>query len=108
MGRPQHVDASTFDAEVKEAAMPVLVDFWAEWCLPCRRLGPTLEEIAEELDGRLKIVKVNVQEASELATSNGVLNIPTMIIFKNGEEATRIVGNRPKNRLLRELEPYLV
>lgn len=107
MGSLQHVDESNFEAEVKNASLPVLVDFWAEWCPPCRKLGPTLEEVAVELDGQLKIVKVNVQEASALATENGVMNIPTMIIFKNGEEAIRIVGNRPKNKLLRELEPYL-
>ena len=108
MGNIVHVDESNFEAEVKQSALPVLVDFWAEWCPPCRKLGPTLEEVSVELDGQMKIVKVNVQEVNTLATDNGVMNIPTMIIFKNGEEVTRIVGNRPKNRLLRELEPYLV
>lgn len=107
MGSIKHVDESNFEEEVKNAELPVLVDFWAEWCPPCRKLGPTLEEVAVELDGRLKIVKVNVQEASTLPGDNGVMNIPTMIIFKNGEEVTRIIGNRPKAKLLTDLEPYL-
>ncbi len=107
MGSVTHVDEQSFDAEVKEATLPVLADFWAEWCPPCRKLGPTLEEVAVDLEGQLKIVKVNVQEESALATQYGVMNIPTMIIFKDGEEVARLVGNRAKAALIEELRPYI-
>jgi thioredoxin 1 len=107
MGNIISVDETNFEAEVINASMPVLVDFWAPWCPPCRKLGPTLEKVAEELVGRLKIVKVNVQELSSLSTAYGVLNIPTMVIFKNGEEVTRIVGNRSQQKLVADIEPYL-
>ncbi len=107
MGHIQAVDENNFETEVIQASAPVLVDFWAEWCPPCKKLGPTLEQVAEELDGRLKIVKVNTQEAVALTTQYGIMNIPTMIIFKNGEEVTRLIGNKPLQKLIEEIEPYL-
>ncbi len=107
MGQLQTVDENNFEIEVTHAALPVLVDFWAEWCPPCKKLGPTLEQVAEELQGRLKIVKVNTQEAVALTTQYGIMNIPTMIIFKNGEEVTRLIGNKPLQKLIEEIEPYL-
>jgi len=107
MGSIMSVDESNFEGEVLTVAVPVLVDFWAEWCPPCRKLGPILEKVAVELDGQLKVVKVNVQEASALANQHGVMNIPTMIVFKDGAETTRFVGNRSQKKLIQELEPYL-
>lgn len=106
MGSLQQVDENTFEDVLGNSSVPVLVDFYADWCPPCRRLGPTLEEVAEELEGRLKIVKANV-ETTKIAGQYGVMNIPTMILFVNGEEAHRLVGNQAKQALLRELEPYL-
>jgi thioredoxin 1 len=107
MGSLQQVDQSDFQEVLdSSSAMPVLVDFFAEWCPPCRKLGPTLEELAGELEGRLRIVKVNV-DTSSVASQYGVMNIPTMILFKNGVEVSRLVGNQAKRALLKEVEPYL-
>jgi thioredoxin 1 len=108
MGSLQQVDQSDFQEVLdSSSSMPVLVDFFAEWCPPCRKLGPTLEELAGELEGRLRIVKVNV-DTSSVASQYGVMNIPTMILFKNGVEVSRLVGNQAKRALLKEVEPYLV
>lgn len=107
MENVQAVDENNFETEVMHASLPVLVDFWAEWCPPCKKLGPILEQIAEELIGRVKIVKVNTQEAVTLTAQYGIMNIPTMIIFKDGEEVTRLIGNRPPQKLIEELESYL-
>lgn len=106
MGSLQQVDESSFQTVIDSASVPVLVDFFAEWCPPCRKLGPTLEKLAEEMGDRLTVVKVNVDESS-LASQFGVMNIPTMIIFKDGEEVKRLVGNQSKHALEKELEPYL-
>lgn len=106
MSSLQQVDESNFSEVVSSSTIPVLVDFFAEWCPPCRRLGPTLEELAQDLTDRLTVVKVNVDESS-LASDHGVMNIPTMILFKDGEEVNRFVGNQSKRNLLKELEPYL-
>ena len=95
-----------FQAEVVESDKPVLVDFWAPWCGPCRVIAPHLEELAGERDD-LKIVKLNVDENPQTAASYNVMSIPTLLLFKNGAVAHQIVGARPKSRLLQELEPAL-
>lgn len=108
MGELKSLTEAEFETEVlKETSLPVLVDFWAPWCPPCRELGPILEIVAQELEGRLKIVKVNVQEITALPTEYGVLNIPTMILFKQGEEVTRLVGSKKKLKLIEELNSYI-
>ena len=105
-GALNEVTDANFQAEVIEAETPVLVDFWAPWCGPCRVVGPVLEEIAAEREG-LKIVKLNVDENQQTAAKFEVLSIPTMILFKGGEPAKKIIGAYPKKRLEAELEPAL-
>ena len=100
------VTDGNFAAEVLESETPVLVDFWAEWCGPCRVVAPILEEINEEQDN-LRVVKLNVDENQETAARYDVMSIPTMIVFRNGEVATKIIGAMPKRRLVQELEPVL-
>ncbi len=100
------VTDSTFQAEVIESETPVLVDFWAPWCGPCRMVGPVLEEIASERDD-VRIVKLNVDENQQTAGKYGVMSIPTMIIFKAGEPAKQIVGAQPKKKLVAEIEPVV-
>jgi thioredoxin 1 len=101
------VTDNNFQAEVLEHDKPVLVDFWAPWCGPCRVIAPSLEEIAEEQSDSLRIVKLNVDENQQTAAQYGVMSIPTLIVFKNGAAAKTIVGALPKKRLVQELEPAL-
>src|SRR5579875_2592078 len=98
---------STFDEEIKAAAEPVLVDFWAEWCGPCKMLAPILEEIAAENAGKLTVAKINVDDNLDLARRFEILSIPTMVLFKDGEPQLRIVGAKGKSQLLQEIQPYL-
>jgi thioredoxin 1 len=101
------VTTATFDAEVLKSSTPVLVDFWAEWCGPCRALGPILEEISDEYGSKLKIVKLNTDEESAIAIKYGISSIPTMNVFVNGEIVKTIVGAKPKPAMLKELESFL-
>lgn len=106
-GSVRTVDDSTFDEEIGSATSPVLVDFWAEWCGPCKMIAPILEEIAKEHDGSLKVLKLNVDDAPSTAQRFQVMSIPTLILFKAGVEAKRIVGAKPKGALLDEVTPFL-
>lgn len=96
-----------FDKDVLKSDTPVLVDFWAEWCGPCKALAPKLEEIATELAGKVKIIKVNVDENQQAPASYGVRGIPTMILFKNGQQIEQIVGNHPKDKILAVLKQHV-
>jgi thioredoxin 1 len=107
MAKPVHVTDSTFDAQVLKSDIPVLTDFWAEWCGPCKMIAPILEEIAEDYDGQIKIAKVDVDENNQIAMRLGVQSIPTVILFKNGQAVERLVGAMPKERLLSRILPHL-
>lgn len=93
------INNSNFESDVLKSSEPVVVDFWAEWCGPCKMIAPALEEIATELAGQVKIAKVNIDENPELAAQYGVRSIPTLLLFKNGEIAANMVGAAPKGRL---------
>jgi thioredoxin 1 len=98
---------STFDEEIKGSSEPVLVDFWAEWCGPCKMIAPLLEEIAAEYSGRLRISKLNVDENLDVSRRFEVMSIPTLILFKDGEPQHRIIGAKGKGQLLQELHQFL-
>src|SRR6202142_3538032 len=99
-------DAS-FDEHVKSSDVPVLVDFWAEWCGPCKMISPVLEEIAEEQAGKIRIGKLNIDDNLEVTRRFDVMSIPTWILFKNGEPEVRLIGAKPKGQLLQEISAYL-
>ncbi|MCL2713621.1 MAG: thioredoxin [Alphaproteobacteria bacterium] len=100
MGAGKVCDAD-FEAEVLKASVPVVVDFWAEWCAPCRAIAPALDEIASAIGDRVKIVKLNIDESPKTASKYGVMTLPTLMMFKGGEMASRQVGNAPKAKLER-------
>jgi thioredoxin 1 len=105
--KPVPVTDTTFDAEVLKASTPVLVDFWAEWCGPCKMIAPVLEEVAKEKDGTLKIVKLDVDENPQTAQKFGVMSIPTLLVFRDGREINRLIGYIPKAQLLQKINQSL-
>ena len=106
-GTISEVTDHTFQAEVIESEVPVLVDFWAPWCGPCRMVAPVLEEIASAKGEALKVVKLNTDENQQTAIAYEVLSIPTLILFKHGQVAKKVIGAYPKRKLEAELEPAL-
>lgn len=108
MPKPVQVNDNSFEQEVLKAQTPVLVDFWATWCAPCRMIAPVLEEIADENEEQLVIAKVDVDTNPNTASTYGVQSIPTLILFKNGEPVERLVGFMPKQKLMEKLSPHLL
>ena len=106
-GTVTEVTDNNFQAEVIESELPVLVDFWAPWCGPCRMVGPVIEEIAQERGDGLKVVKLNIDDNQETAVKFNVMSIPTLILFRHGEVAKTVVGAYPKRKLEEQLEPAL-
>ena len=106
-GRTIILSEATFDEEIGASDEPVLVDFWAEWCGPCKMIAPILEEIAEEQADKLKIAKLNVDQAPQVAQRFGVMSIPTLILFNDGQPVKRLVGAKPKAALLDDLSEFI-
>ena len=101
------VTSANFATEVLQSPLPVLVDFWAAWCGPCRAVAPTVEALASEYAGKLKVVKLDVDEAGDVAGQFGVQSIPTLILFKGGQPVERLVGNVPKPAIVSKIQQYL-
>ncbi len=106
-GKPIKVNDGNFEKEVLDSSAPVLVDFWAAWCGPCRMVAPELEKLAEEESNRLKVAKLNVDDNRGIAARYGISSIPTMILFKDGKEQKRLIGARSKARILEEIIAFL-
>ncbi|MBE9036907.1 thioredoxin [aff. Roholtiella sp. LEGE 12411] len=107
MSAPEQVTDSTFKQEVLDSNVPVLVDFWAPWCGPCRMVAPVVDEIASQYEGQLKVVKLNTDENPQVASQYGIRSIPTLMIFKGGQKVDMVVGAVPKTTLANTLDKYI-
>ena len=107
MAKPAEVTDQTFEEAVLKAELPTVVDFWAVWCGPCKMIAPVLEQIAADYDGKLQVLKLDVDHNNQSAMQYGVMSIPTLILFKDGQPVERIVGFMPKEKLLKRLTPHL-
>ena len=107
MSKAADVTAQDFDKEVLQSDIPVLVDFWAEWCGPCRMIGPSVDAIADEQAGKLKVVKLNIDTEASIAAKYGIMSIPTLVLFNKGQIVEQIVGAMPKQKLEEKITPHL-
>ncbi len=107
MGKPVEIQEAKFDEAVLKAKTPVLVDFWAPWCRPCLMVAPVVDELSDDYDGKVSFVKINVDDSPRIASQYGVMSIPTLILFKDGQPVTNIVGFRPKGELKKTLDNVL-
>lgn len=103
----QEVTSQTFETEVLQSGIPVLVDFWAPWCGPCLALGPTIEKITAEQEGKIKVVKCNIDANPEIAAKYSIMSIPTLLIYNKGEVVDQLIGLVPKDKILDKLQPYI-
>ena len=101
------VNSRNFEEEVLKSALPVLVDFWAPWCGPCKRISPSVDALAEEMADQLKVVKINTDEDAEIAVKYGVMSIPTLLVIKGGEVVETLVGNQSKQAIAAKVQPHL-
>ena len=107
MSKAEAITAQNFDKEVIQSTIPVLVDFWAEWCGPCRMIAPFVDEIVEEYAGKLKVYKVDMDSEASIGARYGIMSIPTLILFKGGNIAEQIVGALPKQKITEKIVPHL-
>ena len=107
MGNLIEITETNFKEKVLDSKTPILIDFWAEWCAPCKAIAPTIEELSKEYNGKLSFAKVNVDSNPQVAATLGIRSIPTLIMFKGGQEKERIIGAMPKGSIIKKIEPYI-